>query len=109
MRHDPDDRSALASQYKRLTNHLWIAAETPPPQAVTQDHNWSGACCVFFECEGATERRRDAERSKQISGNDPGGQSLWGAVSGEVDSIGSVSGDLFKCFRLVTPLQKIQA
>src|SRR5262249_50352568 len=108
-RHNPDDRPALVSQRKRPTNHLRIAAETAPPQAVARDYNCRAARRVFRRHKIATERRLNAERLKQTGRDEASRQPLRLAASCKVGGIGGVSGDPFKHFRLITPLQKIRA
>src|SRR5262249_25888947 len=108
-RHNPDDRPALVSQRKCPTNHLRIAAETAPPQAVAQDYNWRAARRVFRRHKIATERRLNAERLQQTGAENASRQPLRLAASCKVGSRAVVCADLFKHFRLITPLQKIRA
>src|SRR5262245_35322407 len=105
VRHYPDDRPAFAFHRDRPPDQLRITAETAPPQAFAQDHSRWGAIRVFLGREGATERRPDAERRKQIGGDERCRQSLRLAPSCEVDVIESISGDLIKHFRLIAPVQ----
>ncbi len=81
--HDPDDRPAFAFQCDRPANDLRIASETAPPQAVALDHDRRAARRIFCLCEGSTQRRHHAERSKQLSGNVRLRQSLRLAASCE--------------------------
>src|SRR5215510_1827844 len=105
VRHYPDDRPAFAIQRDRPADQLRITAETAPPQAFAQYHSRRGAKCVFLGREGATERRIDAERRKQIGGDARCRQSLRLAASLQVGCVEIISGDLFKGFRLIPPVQ----
>src|SRR5262245_23090199 len=103
----------------RPANHLRIATETAPPQAVAQDYNRRAGHIVLFtrdgstglfRREGSTERGRDAKRGKQISGNQPRLQSLRPAASCEDCCLAAaISGHIFKRFRLLVPPEKIPA
>jgi hypothetical protein len=97
------------SNRKRLANHLRVAAKTALPELVTQDYNLRATIYVFLGREGTTEHRRDAERRKKIGGDDSSRHSLGLSAPDEINSIGVVGADLFKCLRMVTPFQKISA
>ncbi len=102
----------------RPANHLRIATETAPPQAVAQDYNRRAGHIVLFRRdgstglfrrEGSTERGRDAKRGKQIGGNHPHSQSLRPAASCVDCCAAAISGHIFKRFRLLAPPEKIPA
>src|SRR5215813_6578975 len=107
MGHNPNNSPALATQRDRTADHLRIAAEAAPPQAVAQDHNRWAAQFVLLGREGASERRRDAQHLKQTSGNRTGIKAFSLTISYQVGGIEGIAGDLFKRFRLIAPFQKI--
>src|SRR5262245_62924205 len=75
-RHDTDHRAADAIEGERLADDLRIRAETPMPQAITQDDDGGGARLVFIGEKDAPQLRLRAEQLKNIGRDSQPGNSL---------------------------------
>ena len=95
-RHHADDLAGVAVHPQRAAKHVRVAAETPLPQAVAEDHH-AAARRVLRRQEAPAQRGRDAERREQAGRND-GALRVRGrlAVVGEREVGRRKSGDPFQ-------------
>src|SRR5262245_28221742 len=99
---------AFAVQGDRATDNLRVAAETSPPQGMTENHDRRAACTNRVGREDAAKSGADAKRRKQVGGNLRRIQSHRLPAPAKIDRSLGVGGDLLKRFRLFTPLQEIR-
>src|SRR5262249_61664295 len=68
-----------AVERERLTDDGCVAAESPLPKTVTQQHDVGRARTILARLKGATEDRLDAERLEKIGGPARALNPLWRA------------------------------
>src|SRR5262249_11919185 len=66
-----------AVERERLTDDGGVAAESPLPKTVTQQHDVGRARTILARLKGATEDRLDAERLEKIGRPAPALTPLW--------------------------------
>src|SRR5262249_40689028 len=63
-RHHPNDRVALLIERQRLSNQIWVRAESPPPQAMADDRDIGVIGVALFGRENAPGPKADAKQLK---------------------------------------------
>src|SRR5262249_33344009 len=96
-----------AVERERLTDDGGVAAESPLPKTVTQQHDVGRARTVFARLKGAPDNWLDAERLEKIGGPARALNPLWRAAPGQSEPAAAISRHRLE--RLIPPpVQKIR-
>src|SRR5581483_12352931 len=88
-RHDPDDRERHALDRLRLSEDVGRAAESPLPQGVADDGDWTAgaaAAAVVVGSEEATDRRSKTQRVEVVAARVDAVHEIRRSAVGEVEA-----------------------
>src|SRR5579884_2394903 len=110
-RHNADDgvinRGSKLLEDDISANNMWVGAEVPPPESITQDKDMIDTTPLLLPLEGSTQQRRHSEERKEIGGAHRPDQALTTSPGFEDRCPVTKRGDTTKKLRLLLIVQKI--